>query len=52
MADKDNNFKEVISSLLSGMENVVSTKTVVGQDLVQPFFVFFFFHTITIVEKS
>ena len=34
MADKDNNFKEVISSLLSGMENVVSTKTVVGQPTV------------------
>ncbi|MBR1861696.1 MAG: sporulation protein [Lachnospiraceae bacterium] len=31
MADKDNNYKEVISSLIGGMEGVLSTKTVVGQ---------------------
>ena len=30
MADRDNNYKEVISSLLGGMENIVSSKTVVG----------------------
>ena len=34
MAEKDNNFNEVISSLLGGMQNVVSTKTVVGQPTV------------------
>ena len=34
MADEDNNFNEVISSLLGGMQNVVSTKTVVGQPTV------------------
>jgi uncharacterized spore protein YtfJ len=30
MADRDNNYKEVISSLLGGMENIMSSKTVVG----------------------
>ncbi len=34
MADKDNNYKEVISSLMSGMEGVLSSKTVVGQPTV------------------
>lgn len=31
MAEKDNNYSEVISSLLGGMETVLSAKTVVGQ---------------------
>ncbi len=34
MADKDNNYKEVISSLIGGMEGVLSSKTVVGQPTV------------------
>lgn len=34
MANKDNNFNEVISSLLGGMEKILSTKTVVGQPTV------------------
>lgn len=34
MANKDNNYKEVISSLMSGMEKILSTKTVVGQPTV------------------
>lgn len=31
MADKDNNYSEVIGSLLKGMDTVLSAKTVVGQ---------------------
>lgn len=31
MADKENQFQGVVDSLLSGMNNVLSTKTVVGE---------------------
>ncbi len=31
MADKDNQFQGVMESLLGGMDNVLSTKTVVGE---------------------
>lgn len=34
MANKDNNFNEVVSSLMGGMEKILSTKTVVGQPTV------------------
>ena len=34
MANKDNNFNEVITSLMGGMDKVLSTKTVVGQPTV------------------
>ncbi len=33
MAERENNYKEVISSLISGMEKVMSSKTVVGQPM-------------------
>ena len=32
MAEKDNQFQGVVESLLKGMDTVLSTKTVVGQD--------------------
>ena len=31
MAERENNYKEVISSLVGGMEGILSSKTVVGQ---------------------
>lgn len=34
MADRENNYKEVIQSLVGGMEGVLSSKTVVGQPTV------------------
>lgn len=34
MANKDNNFSEVVTSLMGGMEKILSTKTVVGQPTV------------------
>lgn len=34
MANKENNFNEVISSLLGGMDKVVSSKTVIGEPTV------------------
>ena len=34
MADRENNYKDVISSLIGGMEGVLSTKTVVGEPTV------------------
>ncbi len=34
MADRENNYKEVISSLVGGMEGILSSKTVVGQPTV------------------
>lgn len=34
MANKDNNINEVVTSLLGGMEKLLSTKTVVGQPTV------------------
>ena len=34
MADRENNYKEVIQSLIGGMEGVLSSKTVVGQPTV------------------
>ncbi len=32
MADKENQFQGVVESLLRGMDSVLSTKTVVGED--------------------
>lgn len=34
MSSKENNYNEVVSSLMGGMEKILSTKTVVGQPTV------------------